>query len=176
MIDLRSPQVSTIEPRGQQAFRKIEQEIKDWKEETSPTEINKQLQVNPEGVGPLIGKAIGNHLIALTLPDFAKLLNALDRSEQQQRNLIVAFALAAFRRETGHYPNKLDELVPRFLPALPSDLFSGRSLVYRLQDQGYLLYSVGVNGKDEEGRSADDDPAGDDLPVRMPLPEWKPKK
>jgi len=32
-----------------------------------------------------------------------------------------------------------------------------------------------VNGKDDGGRGYDDDPAGDDLVIRMPLPEWKAK-
>ena len=56
------------------------------------------------------------------------------------------------------------------------DLFAGRPLVYRPSGAGYLLYSVGVNGKDEGGRWTDDDPPGDDLRVRMPLPDLKPAK
>jgi hypothetical protein len=44
------------------------------------------------------------------------------------------------------------------------------------RNKGYLLYSVGVNGKDDGGRQFDDDPPGDDLSVRMPLPELKRKK
>ena len=59
------------------------------------------------------------------------------------------------------------------LTAVPNDLFSGKALVYRPMEKGYLFYSVGVNGKDEQGRSFDDDPPGDDLVVRMPLPELK---
>jgi hypothetical protein len=62
------------------------------------------------------------------------------------------------------------------LAAVPNDLFSGKPLVYRPAEKGYLLYSVGLNGKDEGGRSYGDDPPGDDLSVRMPLPELKPKK
>jgi hypothetical protein len=41
---------------------------------------------------------------------------------------------------------------------------------------GYLFYSVGINGKDEEGRFTDDDPPGDDVRVRIPLPALKRKK
>ena len=55
-------------------------------------------------------------------------------------------------------------------------LFAGKPLIYRPSETGYLLYSVGVNGKDDEGRWYDDDPPGDDPSVRMPLPELKPKK
>ena len=83
----------------------------------------------------------------------------------------IALALAAHHRDRGRYPAKLNDLAPKYLPAIPDDLFSGKPLIYRLTDNGYLLYSVGVNGRDDEGQSADDDPRGDDLPVRMPLPK-----
>ena len=110
------------------------------------------------------------------MPAVSKVQNAYDRDEQVQRNLQVAFALAAYRRDHGSYAAKLDDLAPKYIPAVPDDLFSGMALVYRPSDKGYLFYSVGVNAKDDGGRSFDDDPAGDDLPVRMPLPELKPKK
>jgi hypothetical protein len=99
-----------------------------------------------------------------------KLQNPADRSEQAQRNLQLVFALVAYRRDHGSYPGKLDELSPNYLAKIPDDLFSGKPLVYRLEGKGILLYSVGPNGVDEGGRGPDDDPRGDDLSVRLPLP------
>jgi hypothetical protein len=122
------------------------------------------------------GKAIGDTLINLLMPAFIKVQDAQDRREQTERNLHVAFALAAYRADKGHYPEKLDELSPKYLAAVPDDLFSGKALVYRPDEKGYLLYSVGVNGRDDGGVSYDDDPPGDDQVVRMPLPELKRKK
>ncbi len=110
------------------------------------------------------------------MPATGKVQHAYDRDEQGQRNEQVAFALAAYRRDHGTYPAKLDDLAPKYLAAVPEDLFSGRALVYHPSEKGYLFYSVGVNGKDDGGRSYDDDPPGDDLPVSMPLPALKPKK
>jgi hypothetical protein len=101
--------------------------------------------------------------------------NAYDQNEQIQRNLHIAFALAAYRRDHGRYPVGLDDIAPKYLPAVPIDMFSGKALVYAPSAKGYLLYSVGVNGKDEGGRSYDDDPGGDDLPVRMPVGKRKRK-
>jgi hypothetical protein len=43
-------------------------------------------------------------------------------------------------------------------------------MIYRPNDSGYVLYSVGVNGVDDEGRTDADSPPGDDLVIRMPLP------
>jgi type II secretory pathway pseudopilin PulG len=115
------------------------------------------------------GEHIGNLLISLLLPAFEKIQDASDRTEQQQNNLHLAFALAAYRADTGRYPPRLDDLAPKYLPAIPADVFSGKPLNYRPNDNGYLLYSVGLNGLDEEGRSMDDQPRGDDLRVRMPV-------
>jgi len=122
------------------------------------------------------GKAMGDLILTLLMPAFGKVQDAYDRAEQTQRNLHLAFALAAYQRDNGRYPAKLDDLAPKYLAAVPDDLFSGKALLYRPAEKGYLLYSVGVNGKDEGGRQYDDDPPGDDLAVRMPLPELKRKK
>ncbi len=126
--------------------------------------------------GKVVGKRIGDILLGLLIPAFRKVQSAADRSEQVQANLHVAFALAAYRGDQGRYPAKLDELAPRYLSAVPGDLFSGKPLIYRPSGEGYLLYSIGVNEKDEDGHWFDDDPPGDDPRVRMPLPELKPKK
>jgi hypothetical protein len=122
------------------------------------------------------GEAIGNVLISLLIPAVRKVQTAYDRIEQVQRNLQVAFALAAYRSDTGKYPAKLDDLAPKYLPKVPDDLFAGKALIYKPTDKGYLFYSVGANGKDDEGRWTDDEPRGDDIGVRMPLPERKRKK
>jgi type II secretory pathway pseudopilin PulG len=122
------------------------------------------------------GEHIGNVLIGLLLPSLGKIMDANDRLEQTQANLQVALALAAYRADTGRYPARLDELAPKYIAAVPGDLFSGTPpLIYRPSQTGYLLYSVGVNGVDDDGRWTDDDPRGDDLRVRMPVEEPRAK-
>jgi hypothetical protein len=102
-----------------------------------------------------------------------KLMDAADRTEQNHRNLTIAMALAGYHREHGGYPKALESLVPDYLPKIPQDLFGTSPLTYRPSANGYLLYSVGVNGKDDGGRTYGDEPyGGDDLVVRMPLPPW----
>jgi hypothetical protein len=116
------------------------------------------------------GEMIGNILIALLLPAFDKVQGAADRCEQGQRNLHVAFALVAYQRDHGAYPRRLEKLAPKYLGRIPDDLFSGKPLIYRLEGKGFLLYSVGPNGADDEGRGVEDEPRGDDLSVRLPVP------
>jgi hypothetical protein len=127
------------------------------------------------------GERMGDILLGLTLPSLEKVQDSSDRAEQVQINLQAAVALALCRAETGRYPAKLDELVPRYLPAVPIDVFTGGPLIYRPEKDGYLLYSVGVNGNDDGGRWPGDDPDGgsvlaDDVRVRMPVPPPRPKK
>lgn len=114
------------------------------------------------------GEMIGNILLGLTTPAMRRVVEATDRSQQVHRNLRLAVALVAYRSEKGRYPAMLDDLAPEYLSTVPDDLFTGQPLIYRVEENGYLLYSVGVNGEDEEGRSYYDEPQGDDLVVRMP--------
>ena len=92
---------------------------------------------------------------------------------QVEANLHVAFAMAAYRADNARYPEKLADLSPKYLATVPGDLFNGKPLIYKPSEKGYLFYSVGANGKDDEGRWYDDDPPGDDPGVRMPLPALK---
>jgi hypothetical protein len=117
---------------------------------------------------------IGEILVGLLTPAVLKAQTAHDKSEQMRRNVQIAFALAAYRSQYGRYPEKLDSLVPEYLATLPDDLFSGKPVIYRLTEDGYLLYSVGPNGEDEGGRGPEDQPRGDDLTVRVPQPRPDP--
>ncbi len=145
----------------------IAQELKSLKPRVGNTGILVKPFMSPKGRGEMIG----NIMISLMTPAFEKLQNAAERCAQGQRNLHLAFALAAYQRDHGRYPANLDELAPKYLKQIPDDLFSGKPLIYRPNDNGYLLYSVGVNGIDEDGNGYDDEPRGDDLSVRMPVPK-----
>jgi len=83
----------------------------------------------------------------------------------------LAFALAHFRAEHGTYPEKLELLVPKYIPTVPEDVFAGAPLLYQLNDDGgYLLLSVGLDGvrdKIPENGTEDAEDSGDDLVVRM---------
>jgi len=81
----------------------------------------------------------------------------------------LLFALEAYHRDTGSYPDVLDDLLGRYIDEIPLDPFSGESFRYILEPPGYLLYSVGPNGMDEDGRDRSDTPKGDDIRRRVPL-------
>src|SRR5438876_9868203 len=57
-----------------------------------------------------------------------------------------------------------------YLGQAPPDIFSGKPLIYLPTRHSYVLYSVGINGQDEDGRGGGDEPPGDDLSVHMQAP------
>ena len=73
-------------------------------------------------------------------------------AEAFRRIVITAIALKRFQLEHGKLPEKLSELMPDFLAALPLDPVDGQLLRYRRNPDGtFLLYSVGDNGVDDGG-------------------------
>lgn len=71
------------------------------------------------------------------------------------RLLMVELALRQYQLAHDAWPDTLDELVPQYLREVPTDPFDaeGRPLRYKRSGEGYLLYSVGYDGKDDGGRA-----------------------
>ncbi|HEY1173259.1 MAG TPA: hypothetical protein VGH19_17960 [Verrucomicrobiae bacterium] len=66
--------------------------------------------------------------------------------------LLIACALEEYRLQHGEYPEKLDELMPKYLAKIPHDIIDGKPMRYRREAQdSFILYSVGWNRKDEGG-------------------------
>jgi hypothetical protein len=85
----------------------------------------------------------------------------------------LAFAMAAYRADHGEYPQKLDQLKPKYVSEVPKDIFNEAELHYRRKAGGFLLYSVGPNGKDDGGKGEDDRKNAedwDDVTVRVTQP------
>ena len=85
----------------------------------------------------------------------------------------LAFALAEFKARRGAYPDRLDALVPEFLPELPADPFADGLVRYRrTPNGGFVAWSVGRDGVDERGVVQwDENAAGlrDDVAVHFPV-------
>ena len=79
----------------------------------------------------------------------------------------TTLALAAFHADHHAWPDSLDALGPKYLLFLPEDPFSENPLLYHTTRAGFLLYSVGPNGKDDGG-STDDEKSQDDVAVSFP--------
>ncbi len=125
--------------------------------------------------------ALAHSLAGPFLPALNKSLKAYDRERVHFDCLRVALAAQAFHREHQRFPTELDELVPEYLPEVPIDWYSGDPLLYRLDADGAIVYSVYVDQFDDGGeeigyttevRQEDRDPA--DFGIRIRTPGWRP--
>lgn len=64
----------------------------------------------------------------------------------------TALAIERFRLAKQSLPENLSQMVPEFLPAVPEDPCDGQPLRFRRLEKGYLIYSVGKDGQDNDGR------------------------
>lgn len=96
-------------------------------------------------------------MLEMTATWMPRYLREVDIRTLKDRGLQVMLALEHHRLREGRYPERLEDLVPRDLPAVPLDPWSGRGLGYKRLAQpdavgrGYLLYSVGGDEVDDGG-------------------------
>lgn len=72
------------------------------------------------------------------------------------RTARIAIAVERFRLAHGQFPDTLMELDPFGMRAVPTDPFDGRSLRYKRLSTGYIVYSVGEDGRDDGGDGTKD--------------------
>jgi hypothetical protein len=89
---------------------------------------------------------------ATFLPSIQILLKLEAEYAANLRLATTALAVERFRLAHGKLPEKLDELVPQFLSAVPLDPFDGQPLRYHRLNKGYVIYSIGDDCHDDGGR------------------------
>ncbi len=92
-------------------------------------------------------------LAALAVPNFIKAEQTTAFNQTLVNQAQIVCALERYRLAQGHYPETLDTLVPQFIQKMPHDLIGGEPLVYRRTNDGkFLLYSIGWNETDDDGK------------------------
>lgn len=149
----------------------IENEMKAFAASGKDTEVF-CLSLLTKGPRTALTERLSSTLTSLVMPALSASMNIEDRGAMQFDLTRLGFALAAYRADRGAYPDRLSELAPRYVAEVPTDIFANDApLHYKRQGNGYLLYSVGINGRDDGGRGYDDRKNGedwDDLSVRVP--------
>ena len=160
--------------KRKQLFASIDQDIQKLKTEMSPAKL--ALGVLATGTPDATGELIGNVLVALLVPAVDAATTAHHRAMAQMDVLRVAFAAEIYARERGRYPADLSKLKPDYLTEIPMDRFSDNPLRFVAGERKLVIYSVGSNGRDDQGRGYQDaeeknsDAGWDDLVVRLELP------
>jgi hypothetical protein len=88
----------------------------------------------------------------MLLPGLGQAIRREAAAQANIRLATTALAVERFRLNQRRLPEDLKELTPRFLDAVPTDPFDGAPLRYRRLDRGYVIYSVGEDGRDDGGR------------------------
>lgn len=65
---------------------------------------------------------------------------------------MLAVALVRYRAARGTLPATLADLTPTYLKEKPLDLLTGQDMRYVRQPDGFVVYSVGPDGKDDGGQ------------------------
>ncbi|MBX9656318.1 hypothetical protein K2Y11_22090 [bacterium] len=94
-----------------------------------------------------------NPIAALAYPSVRSVAEKAEDAELDRNTAMIALALTIFKRQEGHWPDRLDELVPRYLPSLPPDPADGQPLRYKLTESGPMVYSIGEDRHDDGGRA-----------------------
>lgn len=146
------------------AVAKLNEEIDEkFNEARDPMSLAKSML--GKGPGKVVTEKIGQVFLALLGPSFSTAWQSEDRTRLTLQIAQVTLALAAYRADHRSYPDGLAQLVPDYVDEVPRDLFADAELRYERDGEDYVLYSVGPNGQDEEGRDHRGDPSGDDVAI-----------
>jgi len=95
-------------------------------------------------------------LTRILMPVFERLHQTIDKAETNRSLAQVALDLNVYHTQNKSYPATLAQLEAQRKTKLPLDPFSGKPFFYRRTKNDYDLYSVGVNKRDDDGRTEDD--------------------
>jgi hypothetical protein len=91
-------------------------------------------------------------LLSTLMPSPARLIRA---DVEGLAHLLVAqtaLAVERYRLASGGLPSRLEDLAPTYILRVPPDPFDGRPLRYRRLPTGYVVYSIGRDEVDDNGR------------------------
>lgn len=134
-------------------MRQAEEQFKEWllgRPAPSQAEAEKVGKKLDEELW-LLGKRRLVLIAALLVPVGVRAVVKAAQTEAHRHIAQVAIALRLYRHKHGRYPDSLQALVPRFLPSVPIDPFTGKPLQYRRTQKGFRVWSIGSDGKDESG-------------------------
>ena len=85
------------------------------------------------------------------LPALSSSIARQAQSESQLRTCKLGLAIKVYKANKGFYPETLHDLTPDILTELPPDPFTGKDFLYNRDGDGFIVYSIGKNLKDDNG-------------------------
>jgi hypothetical protein len=119
-----------------------------WQGETK--KVFRKWQLSGKGLLlSMFNRPIPRIMLSMLLPTLEQTFSRATRHSADLRATAVVCALMGYARVHGGPPERLDQLVPDFLSAVPLDPFDGKPLRYRREGDGWVVWSVGSDMKDD---------------------------
>lgn len=109
-----------------------------------------ELEKNP------ISKRLPDYFL-ISKPNVISLEEGIKWEAQYQANIEIAkvgLALKMYKIRYGYYPFVLNNISPEILSKIPLDPHTGKNLMYKKLENGFVLYSLGSDTKDDNGTPA----------------------
>jgi hypothetical protein len=118
------------------SYRAIESDWEALRQRVSKKDFYDRLRFPPPDSVASVGRTIGKAM----------------RAETERSLVLAAIALKRYQLRHGTHPERLESLTPEFLAVIPVDYMDGQPIKYqRLDENEFLLYSVGEDGRDDGG-------------------------
>ena len=102
-----------------------------------------------------------NPIVSILAPSMARAWSSEKRARARSTLQKCAVAIACHQAETGRTPGTLNDLIPKYLAALPGDPYAkDGTLAYRIDGHVATVYSLGEDGDDDGGKAAPEDDLG----------------
>lgn len=82
-----------------------------------------------------------------------RVLQEYHESICQHHALITILAANRYQIDNSSLPGNLEKLIDEgYLKKIPTDPYTDKSLIYKVTEEGFILYSVGRDFKDNDGK------------------------
>ena len=145
------PNVLFTHPDKEQTLEDVERFYSEMEKvaEMTPASVNSQGLDIDQTAQEIVKR---NIFLGILLPALGRVNQMAWRSRAESYATLVILAVKQYEKETGQLPESLDVLIDKgLLKKVPIDPFSDKPLVYKKTEDGFTLYSVGENFKDDGG-------------------------
>jgi hypothetical protein len=85
--------------------------------------------------------------------DFKGIYYNYYKMQAQSEAILSTIAILRFQQNRGRLPNDFNELVRAdYLKKVPTDPYSDKPLIYKIESGNFKIYSIGANFKDDGGK------------------------
>ncbi len=90
-------------------------------------------------------------LTRMLVPALTRIREQMSIHEAKIQICRIGLALKIYKAKYGTYSESLSKLAPDILEEIPNDTFTEKNLIYKKAKNGFMLYSLGPNMKDDGG-------------------------